>query len=343
MLCASLRELPARLGESGVVGAAVVAAASSNDSADRAVICVGDDEIGSVLRFDGGAHEPWSHLGALHPELSLSAVLLARQGFFKRWSGGGEPGFALPCGMTTIQSLCRIAGTTHDLIGHLWNCKDSARRGAFTMRPLADAADEIGADRSLWAANAKTQKRLVAAPTHKGMPHAGATDADRDRVREKMGTLHYARNMRWTSQSLLAARTERRVHGGTGWTALHHDDSRVLCALSLWFNSTAGFLVHWSQASRQHPGRGRTQVNAIKSMPCPNAEKLTKTQLRKASKWFDEIKHLELMPARDAAKDPVRKIIDEAVADVFGLPAAAAELIDDWRRLWVMEPTVKGE
>lgn len=339
VLCASLQRMPLRLGEAGAVGSAVSEAAKTCAEAERAVIRVGDDEIGSVVRFDGDAESPWSHLGALHPELSVAALSLATDGVLKYW--GGDSDIPLKCGMTTIQALFRM-GPTHHLIGHLPSSNPSVRTGAFTMHPVVSKHDAIGEDRALWNANAKPQRNLLVGPTHKGLPYAAATTQDRAKVRAKMGRLHYARGMRWTSQALLAASTDKPMHGGRSWATLHHEDDSVLCAMSLWFNSTFGMLAHWSQAGRQQIGRASTQINAIQRMPCPNAIALPDTQLRKATKWFVKIGKLTLLPAREADVDPVRRMLDEAVVDVFDLPSKAMEIVDAWRGLWVAEPTVNG-
>lgn len=339
VFCASLRSMPMRMGEAGVVGRAVVAATETCAETGRAVIRVGNDEIGSLVRFDGEAGAPWSHLGALHPELSVAALALATDGVLQRWDNGQD--IHLQCGMTTVRWLFRM-GPTHHLIGHLASSKPSVRTGAFTMHPVVDRHDAVGEDRALWNANAESQRRLLVGPTHKGLPYAAATAQDKANVRGKMGRLFYQRNMRWTSQKLLAASTSSPMHGGSSWTSLMHADDGVLCAMSLWFNSIFGMLVHWSQASRQQEGRARTQVNAVRKMPCPNAAALTNAQLRKAAEWFAKIEKQTLLPARKANEDPARRMIDEAVVDVFGLPNEALDIIDAWRCLWVAEPTVSG-
>ena len=338
VLCASLHRIPLRMGEAGAVGGAVVEAAKTCADSGRSVVMVGSDEIGSVVRLDGDADAPWSHLGVLHPEISAAALSVAVHGVVRGW--GGEGTLPLKCGMTTIGELFDM-GPTHHLIGHFPTAKPQNRTGAFVMHEI-DAADALGEDRSMWGADCKAQTNLVALPTHKGLPFAGASDGERNRIRGMRGTLFYARNLRWTSQALLAARTEKLLHGGRAWLALRHADEAVLCAMALWFNSTLGMMVHWSQAGRQQLGRAGTQLGAINRMPCPDANKLTKAQVGKAAKWFDHMKAKDLHPGNKADEDCVRALLDEAVADVFGLSSEALQVIADWRRLWVAEPTVRG-
>ena len=338
VLCASLRKIPLRMGEAGAVGGAVVDAAKTCADSGRSVVMVGSDEIGSVVRLDGDADAPWSHLGALRPEISGAALSVAAHGVLRDWGDKGT--FTLKCGMTTIGKLFDM-GPTHHLIGHLPTAKPKDRTGAFVMHRV-DVDDAMGEDRAMWAADCKAQASLVALPTHKGLPFAAASDAERNRMRGMRGTLFYARNLRWTSQALLAARTERSLHGGRAWLALRHKDEAVLCAMSLWFNSTLGMMVHWSQAGRQQLGRAGTQLGAINRMPCPNANKLTKAQLCKAATAFERLKARPLMPCNKAHEDAGRADIDCAVADVFGLPAEAAKIVSDLRALWTAEPSVRG-
>ena len=204
------------------------------------------------------------------------------------------------------------------------------------------ADDAFGDDRSLWHADCKAQTSLVVTPTHKGLPYEVATEAGRAKTRGERGTLFYARNLRWTSQVPLAARTDRPLHGGASWTALRHADERVLCAMALWFNSTLGMMVHWSQAGHQQLGRARTQLGTIERMPCPNAEMLTKAQLRKAERTFNALQAQPLLAANQAPSDPTRANIDQAAAESFGLPAVVLDAVGEWRALWTDEPTVRG-
>ena len=68
-------------------------------------------------------------------------------------------------------------------------------------------------------------------------------------MRQQSSTLFYTRRIGWGGQRLLAATTAKPCMGGNAWTALMHDDTRVLRAAALWFNSNLGMLVHWTQGS----------------------------------------------------------------------------------------------
>ena len=249
-------------------------------------------------------------------------------------------------------------GPTHHLIGHPNG--ERADRGAFEFHPVTSETDAIGADRALWGASAEKQRSLHVLPTHKGLAPPGVGSPEqRRRIRESVSTLFYARNIRWTSQALLSASTPQPTLGGSTWTALGHEDARVRKAYALWWNSTLGMIVHWTQGQRTQNGRSRTQIGALRKIPCPRLDKLSDALLDMASARFDALSNQSLLPARDAAKDPVRKEIDAAVSNIFEIhkaqsaskEATSLESVPDsgisnaigiLRELWCAEPSVHG-
>ena len=208
---------------------------------------------------------------------------------------------------------------------------------------MRDEADSIGNDRALWHADCKIQRQLIVLPTDKGVVPAGVgSEAERATMRQYKSTLYYARNMRWTSQALLAATTKRPAMGGSSWTTLSHADERVRKAFALWANSTLGMMVHWTQGQRTQTGRSRTQVNAIKKTPCPRLDKLETEELNEAATAFDAVASQVLLPACQAHADEVRIAIDEAIVRLFGWEESALHIIADLRALWCREPSVHG-
>ena len=253
-----------------------------------------------------------------------------------RWNDKAWP---LPIEMATLQEVFAI-GPTHHLIGHLYK---GDPMGAFELHEVQSEADALGSDRALWRADAKNQRRLIVRPTHKGVAPAGVgSDEAREKIRQKKGTLHYTRNMRWTSQALLAATTERRAMGGRAWTTLMHADERVRKVFALWANSTLGMMVHWMQGQRTHAGRSTTQIGAVKKIPRPRLNTLDGHALDEAAKAFDQLAGRNLLPACQAHADAVRMAIDEAVIRLFGWDERARGVVKDLRTLWCREPSVHG-
>lgn len=297
---------------------------------------VGDDEVGivSVMQIDGSGN-PWSILGARNARLAFTSIALAKGELHDPSRSKVEE---INVGFTDMANLFEV-GPTHHLIGHRVG-KDP--RGAFEFHKIDPTESIVGADLSLWAANSKTQKKLIVTPTHRGVVPRELEMQDQQKMREQTSSLFYARNMRWTSQAILAASTQRPAMGGSSWTTLQHNDSRVLKAFSLWANSIFGLLIHWSQGQRTHPGRSRTQIKALKQIPVPCLDKLDNTMLDMAQQAFDELSRKELLPACQAHVDPTRKEIDQVVIRILNLPNWTEGIVHDLRILWCSEPSVRS-
>ena len=257
-----------------------------------------------------GEGTPWNMVGVAHGGLALAADALTR-GTIDHVVGTAVP---LGVEMGTIEEVFKV-GPTHDLLGHP---KGGDPRGAFEFHVVTSDTDAMGIDRALWRADSKKQRSLLVLPTHKGFAPPGVGWAERrEKMRATAGKLFYARNMRWTSQALLAATTTQPALGGRAWTALRHRDARVRKAFALWWNSTLGMIVHWTQGQRTQSGRSTTQVGAVRKMPCPRLDRISEKALNVAAARFDALEQKQLLPARDAANDEVRKEIDDAVAEML--------------------------
>ena len=330
--CVTLHSPVTRSGEAGELARAISGATDLVDSVGSSrPIVVGETEIGQVCVFDaGGKGAPWGPLGVTHAGLAIAADNMAcgRVDFL-------GTSLELDMGITTLGGLFRV-GPTHDLIGHL---KGKDPRGAFEFFDVRGPADAVGEDRSLWAVDSEAQRSLVVLPTHKGVPVPGVNCGE---MRARQGRLFYARNMRWTSQALLAGMTRHKAMGGSAWTALENDDIRVCRAFALWANSTLGMIVHWTQGQRTHAGRSRTQIGALSQIPCPKLDKIGDDKLDFAADNFDELVSRKLSPACQAHADEARREIDAVVIKILGLPDDANEVVSELRLLWCREPSVHG-
>ena len=296
----------------------------------RRPVCAGKEEIEQIAVFIPEANgEPWSYLGVENSDLAIAASELAK-GKLRDWDS--DKVSRVPCGMTTLEGLFTV-GPTHHLIGHLPGREPI---GAFEFHPLKERV--IAKDASLWAANCETQKRLIVQPTHKGIV---VRKELAQRMRRRKSKLLYARGMSWLSQSLLTATTDDLVLGGSAWTTLQRDSEEVQKAFALWANSAFGMLVHWTRGQRTQKGRSRTQIGALKQIPCPNLARLPKEKLERAALAFDELSKRELKPACQAHCDENRKRIDWAVCQML-FPMNLMQTISKLRQLWCAEPSVHG-
>ena len=310
--CVTLYEPCTRSGEAGELGRAIeIAMARCVGAGMTHPITVGNSEVGCIIVMQtNGDGSPWNMVGVTHGGLALAADALTR-GTIDHIVGTPIP---LGLEMGTIEEIFDV-GPTHDLLGHP---KGGHPRGAFEFHQVTTKTDAVGRDRALWRADAKKQRSLRVLPTHKGIAPPGVGSSDqRGRMRATASTLFYARNLRWTSQALLAASTDRPSLGGRAWTALKHNDLRVQKAFALWWNSTLGLIVHWTQGQRTQSGRSPTQIGALRKIPCPRLDRLSDAALELAATRFDILSDRVLLPAKDAAVDSVRPQIDDAVIEVL--------------------------
>lgn len=322
--CITLEKSPVRLGEAREIGRAILKAENA--------IWLGDGKVGSVVVFetqgDGGG---WSPLGVVHSDLAIVAHKLCNGVL----SPFGKMSVNLGVNMARMEEVFDV-GPTHDLIGYVRNY---GNRGGFEFVPVDSSRDATGSDCAMWTADSNNKRQLLVYPTHKGSPvrHDLAS-----KMRCTAGYLFYARGMRWTAHSLLSAMTHIPAMGGNQWTSLGHVDSRVLKVAALWFNSTLGMFIHWTQGQRTHAGRSMTQIGAIRKMPCPCFADLSDDVLDFAVCAFDSLKESVLLPACQVHVDVVRDEIDQAVIDMLGLPKDTIKDIRILRRLWCEEPSVHG-
>ena len=327
--CTTIHGYPAGMGEAAETARAISSAlgrARESDVQTQDVIA--GEPIGKIYALTpdrGGA--PWSPLGVVSAELARTAAGAAGGDFC--FLDGRRVRFAVR--MSPMEKVFGI-GPTHHIIGHR---PGRMRLGVFEI------IDGRGPDMFMWTASTKTQDGLIMEPTHTGRADSGS-DADRERIRGWSGTLFYTRRIGWKGQRLVAATTQAPAMGGNAWTALMHQDVRVLRAAALWFNSTLGMMVHWTQGQRTQAARSNTEMNTLKAIPCPRFADLPQDALDAAASAFGDLSGCALMPAGRADADPVRREMDEVVCTMLGLPDEAPAELDAIRTLFCREPSVTG-
>ena len=334
--CVTLKHPPMRTGQAGEIARLINdEVEETGEILDSRPIRAGGEEIGHLILFPKQASGmPWWVLGVVHADLAPTAYRLA--------SGTlGHLCENMPLGvpMIALEELFAV-GPTHHLIGHP---QGKETIGALEMIPVAEPRDAIGPDRSLWAAKSKIQRHMVVRATHRGREHPRSTHHDRQAMRAHQSTLFYSRNMRLTSQRLLAAVTEQACLGGRAWTTLRHDNPNVCKAFALWANSTFGMVVHWTAGQRTQTGRSTAQVKALRKIRCPDFSQLGDELLGEAGVQFDALAQLELLPACQAHADTNRHRLDQAVTEMFRLGKEGLRAIGTLRDLWCSEPSVHGQ
>ena len=139
---------------------------------------------------------PWFAVGMRNHDLSaVAARLMAGELYYPP----ERTGWGLNVPFTTLGKVAEI-GPTHHLIGHVRGNDDI---GAFAFDPVDDG--DTPTHPALWAASAKSHRRLFVAPTHGGQPWGG-DDAVKAML-SRRSDVFISRSLRMTSQALASART----------------------------------------------------------------------------------------------------------------------------------------
>lgn len=291
--------------------------------------------IGEWSRYTvNDTREPWFPVGCRSNTVSSFAINILR-GNFNHIRHGVIADFSLP--MMTVGVVCEV-GPTHDLIGHP---RGGDPRGAFVFDPIKPHTTPDYP--ALWAADNKTQRKLIVLPTHSGWPHDEEKTAERWETRSNLAI---SRNLDMTSQPLAAAWLPEPAMGGSTWTTLKHQDQDVLKSILIWFNSTLGLVARWAYGQTTQHGRARLQIGDISSTPIPDFSAQTPAgdaARQLASQEFKRLAQLELRQVALAAVDESRREIDHVALQMLGIDSKnISDALANVRSQWCAEPSVNG-
>ncbi len=331
----NLMRYPASISDSQAI-AHEIERAGAMDS-DTGVLRLAGNEIGFWVRQRVPTFEyPWFAVGVKNRYLaSASARVLdgeVRHEMTQR-------AFKSQLKMTVLGDLFTI-GPTHHLIGHI---RGNESIGAFAFDPLP--VQDVAMFPSLWAANAKTQKRLVVRPTHEGEVLGEPNSLQKVQLKSRSRGF-ISKNFRMTSQSLAAAFVPDAAMGGNAWAALLSEDDVLLKAAVLWLNSALGLLSRTGYAQQTQAGRALIKIKGFGRHPIPNfAEDSDAGEWARlmAEEHFERLAGLELEPAAYAWRDTNRHEIDWAVLEMLGIDSDdARRAVAQIRELCCREPSVHG-
>lgn len=336
LLCVNLRRHPESLNDASVIVREIKAAEAS--MATSGAIRFAGLQIGDWARFPVfGRGFPWAALGLRDRNLS-SVMCNLFAGTLKFDPEGMEVELDLP--MVGLGSVVEI-GPTHGQIGHIHG--STTGRGAFVFHPIETG--DAPSYPALWSANACRQRRMIVEPTHEGTPIEGRSKAFKS-IRKKRSNTFISQDMRFTSQSLVAARTKALCLGSATWTVMRHADNSVLDALVIWLNSTLGMLMRTGYGNTSQRGRARIAIRATADFPIPNFAEDSDAGERArlvAVDHFDRLAELKLKPAAYAWQDKKRHEIDWVVLDMLGIDSPETRnAVERIRELWCREPAVHG-
>ena len=308
-------------------------------------ISIGDQEYGVMLGAPLPQSGPWPLVGILDEELAQVAWNLER-------------GKLIPLGLPrtetieiSVEPIREVAGRGPYHADIYWDQADGTPRGPFELvKPAVSPAPSYP---MLWAHDAKRERRLVVEPDSEGRIKAASGRATSVDLREKAARVwgtatraHYNRDLRFNSQSLIVATTERPCIGGQAWPSVIFEEPEREYAFALWCNSTLRLLLHWWVANKTQSGRGRTTVTGIPNIPTLDVRTLTSQQLAAAKAVFKEMRRRRFLPFDQIDEDPARAELDRRLlVDVLHLPEMLSgpggpmELL---RRKMAREPQIHG-
>ncbi len=225
--------------------------------------------------------------------------------------------------------------------------KAGVPRGPFDIDPLPwnEAPPSYP---MLWSHDADRERRLTVHPDRQGTVRPGR----RDHALAVWATatrLHINLDFRLNSQSLACCLTPGKSIGGRAWPNYRLDGgngSEVAAReklVALWMNTTPGLIGFWWLGTRQQQGRAVLTITRLGDLCTLDPRQLSPEQIDKASVIFDEITARNLRLAHEAADDPVRHRLDEAVlGEMLGLSDQVLEQLAVLREQWCAEPSVHG-
>lgn len=222
--------------------------------------------------------------------------------------------------------------------------KEGSPQGAFKWHSIIESKDLTKSNLSLWHAKAEHCSQIMVDPTHFGTEHNPKIAT---KIQQEVTDLFIQRNMRWTSQMALTARTPTQVLGSSSWLGLSHDDEIVKFAFTVWSNSIFGFLTYWHQGQRQNEGRSRMQVGDLCRFIVPDFAEYTmleRARLVHHKANIEELFRLPLEEAKFCRTDNNRQKFNQLAAQLLGIPKNERDsLIADMQRDWTAETSVTGK
>ena len=194
----------------------------------------------------------------------------------------------------------------------------------------------------VWRNNSKKQRRFVVSPDQEGRIKANRDDLA-FRIWARRSRSLIAREVSYSSQSLVTAYTDDPVIGGRGWPNVNFTNERHEKAFVLWGNSTLGVIEFWYHSSRQQVRRSIVSVTSIADLPWLDPSALSEAQLGIINGIFDDLATHQFLPLNEMVNDDARKELDvRLLIEALELPASILESVDLLRRKWCSEPSIQG-
>ena len=202
------------------------------------------------------------------------------------------------------------------------------RTDAITAYPMVENHD-TEKRRSL---SVEPDKYLVPLST----PRSGRNLKPFDQLWPKAGRVLIAERLWLETVRVVAMRCEERVLSNVWWP-IRIEGVEIEKALSVWMNSSLGFLTLLAQRTSTRGGWVALKKADLTDLPILDPRQLSVTQLERLSDLFDELADAEFERLPGMAECPARMALDEGISDILGLPD-----LGKLRVLLASEPVVCG-
>ena len=268
-----------------------------------------------------------------------------------RWRSGvlGQFAYALSEGKLWANDASGIAGhlpiVPLESVAEIspYHLQIRGTQGAYDIRRGWGRSDRYP---GMWHVSSESQRTMINQPDARLIPKHAAAVVD---LWRKAGCLHIAGDVRYTSQRILATKSETRALGVRSWFTLTirdiADDRREMAesALVVWLNTTFGMLLHANHANRSQLGRGTGNRTMLRTLPVLDVRRLTDEQLEGAHNMYLEMQDREFEPFFMCAVDSARIKLDvRFLHEVSGLNVSAVASVRDLGALLAQEPSIHG-
>ena len=368
--------------EAGLLAAEIGRIRESNQTTDgeeineKRAITIGEQEYGVILSFPLPESGPWPLVGIADEEIAEVAWNLGQGRLVQLNLPASEP---VPLPIVPIKQIADRGPYHADVY---WENANGTPRGPFVLRKLSRKSYPTYP--ILWGHDTEHERQFIVSPDTQGSVKGvsplyrtvieqraraavgstasqGALSAEvAKRTKEAIATLrkkakrilstatraHYNRDLRFNSQSLIVAMTERPCIGGRAWPSVVFENRDHEYVFALWCNSTLGLLLHWWSSNKTQSGRGTTTVTGIPNIAALDTWALTAEQHAAAKAAFEAMRGRRFLPFDQMDEDPARAELDRRLlVDVLGLPeslCAENGPLDLLRRKLAREPRIHG-
>lgn len=158
--------------------------------------------------------------------------------------------------------------------------------------------------------------------------------------------LHFATDVQFNSNALIACLTSRPAIGGRAWPSFRLNQSAFEKVVTLWFNSTLGILSFWWSANKTQDGRGSVTTSRLGEMASIDPRALSEESLVEADQFFEAFKTRQLMDVHEADVDLARADLDSFIAEHLLMAGEHLSQVRDGLQLLrsklVVEPSIRG-